>query len=432
MPINIWFYKNDYSSYEGALTLRKNLFGWMVWFLGAMFFFSEYLARLAPSVMVPQIMQHFHIQALGVGALTAFFYWPYIAMQIPVGAIVDRFGPKRILAIMALLCGASCFIFALSQHLYQAEFARFLTGITSAFAFVGTLKLAALWLPATHFGMLAGATQAMGMLGASVGEGPVAYSVGQLGWQNTLYLIGFILIGIGLLISLLKTRSQQRVEVHNKISMLDGIIVVMRNPQSWLNGLYAGLIFAPTEAFAELWGVEYLKYTHSIGVQKAAWSISLIFMGWAIGGTLAGYLSDKLGERIGVMRISAILSAVTLAMILYFPVSYFSLNIIMFMFGLFNTGLGVSYALSSEINPEEYSGISMAFANMASVIVGAVFQLIIGWLLDLSWNGHMVNHIPVYTATQYEHALISLPITLVVAFVATFFIKETYCKRVHL
>lgn len=176
---------------------KKRYFPWLIWALGAAFFFSEYFARVAPSVMVPELMQSFHVKALSLGALSAFFYYAYVAMQIPVGALVDRYGSHRLLTVAAALCGISCLLFSMAQTLLIAELGRLLMGFSAAFAFVGALKLATVWFPASRFGLLSGLTQALGMAGAAVGEGPISVSVAAIGWRPTMLSMGIFFVVFG-------------------------------------------------------------------------------------------------------------------------------------------------------------------------------------------------------------------------------------------
>ena len=104
------------------------------------------------------------------------------------------------------------------------------------------------------------------------------------------------------------------------------------------------------------------------------------------------------------------------------------LFLLMFMYGLANTGVGVSYALSGEINERRVAGTSLAFANMASIIIAAAFQPLIGWFLDSQWDGKIVDGLPVYSIEAYRTAMLALPICLALGFFATFLVKETYCR----
>jgi biotin transporter BioY len=72
----------------------------------------------------------------------------------------------------------------------------------------------------------------------------------------------------------------------------------------------------------------------------------------------------------------------------------------------------------------------MGFNNMAVVLSGAVFQPIVGWILDKLWDGAMVNGAPFYSTKNYTLALLSVPACYLVSWIcAAFFIKETHCKH---
>lgn len=411
-------------------------YAWIVWGLGAAFFFSEYFARVAPSVMVPDLMHAFNTGATGLGALSGFFYYAYVGMQIPVGALVDRYGAHSLLMLTAALCGLGSLIFAYSHTLYLAELARFLMGFGASFAFVGTLKLATVWFPPSRLGLLAGLTQALGMLGASVGQAPMSWSVQLIGWRQTTLWVGVELLVLAALIGLLvrdhphaETATDNR--IHSIGELWEGVKQVLKNSQTWVNGAYAGLIFAPTAAFAELWGVDYYEHTFGYSRSKAAFAIGLIFVGWGIGGPISGWVSDRMGLRKPLLYISALGSFATLVMALYLQLPYWMTCSLLCLYGIMNTGLVTSYAVAGEINPRSVSGMSIAFANMTSVLIGALFLPVIGWILELQWDHTMVGGIPLYSPEAYKTAMLTLPGCLLLAFVAAFWVKETYCKRVE-
>src|SRR5579862_2579784 len=88
---------------------RRAYYPWLIWALGAAFFFSEYITRVSLGVMAPQLMQFFHMTALSFGSLSACFTFAYVGMQMPVGGLVDRFGPHRLLMLMTTACALGCF-----------------------------------------------------------------------------------------------------------------------------------------------------------------------------------------------------------------------------------------------------------------------------------------------------------------------------------
>ncbi len=410
---------------------------WLVWGLGAAFFCAEYFARLAPSVMVRELMQAFKVDALGLGTLSAFFYISYLAMQLPVGMLVDRYGAHRLLRIAALVCGLSCILLGVADSLWMAELSRFLIGFGAAFAFVGTLKLATIWFPANRFGFLAGTTQAIGMLGAAIGEGPVALAVSNIGWRSTMYWMAVILIILSLLIWLfVHDHHSKNIKNDSRLTSLkdvfSGLSTVLRNPQTWWVSVFAALIYAPTGSFAELWGVTYLQHVHHFSHHIAAEAVSMIFLGWGVGGPLSGWISDRLGRRKPNLWCSAVASLVLLSIVLYCPeLPTFVVFVALFLYGMANTGLVTAYALSGEINAQSVTGISMAFTNMSSVLLATFIQPFVGWLLNFQWDGRMLHGIKVYTSVAYQWSMLIMPCCLVLAFFSAFMIKETYCHRVE-
>lgn len=410
---------------------------WLIWGLGAAFFLSEYLGRVAPSVIQSELMQTFHINATRFGMLGTIFLIPYIVMQMPVGMLVDRYGPHKLLTATCAICALGCYVFASANSIYVAEIGRFLMGFSAAFAFVGAVKLATLWFCPTRLGLLAGLTQALGMFGAAMGEGLVAVMVNHVGWRESMVIIGCVLLALALLIGFIVrdrpnndvVESQPSDELARHISYWQALLKVFSNPQSWLNGLFIGLLYAPTGVFAELWGVSYVMQNNGLPRTIAARAVSMIFIGWAVGGPLAGMLSDRIRRRVPVMFASAILCLIFLSAILYIqdmPVSI--LFLLMFLYGLTNTGVGVSYAVSGEINPRQVAGTSIAFANMASILIAAALQPIVGSILDANWDGATVDGVKIYSTDAYHVAMTSLPICLLLSVFACLLVKETYCK----
>lgn len=421
-----------------AVALRRvarSYYPWLVWGLAAAYFFADYFARVSPGVMIPDLMEGFSVSALGLGSLTAFFYYPYVAMQIPVGLLVDRFGVRLLLTIMALLVGVGCLVFANAETLYMGKLGRFLMGFGAAFAFVSALKLASTWFPFHRFGLLAGLTQALGMLGAAVGAAPVGYFVHQFGWRHTMASMAVIFFVLAaLILSLVRNRPSnlpntvQAMPVETQ-SIWCSLGQVLRNPQSWWNGLYVGLLFAPTAAFAELWGAVYLEHVQGLSPLWSAFANGLIFIGWGIGGPLMGWFSDHLGRRRPVMFFSAVMGLLLMSAILYLPdLTPFSLFLLLLLFGMSNAGVAIAYAVAAEINPRSVVGTSMSYANMMSVIIGASLQPLIGFLIDLTQGSNLHIPLALHAPSDFKQAMLLLPLSLLLAVVCTFFIRETYCQ----
>ncbi|MBA2648620.1 MAG: MFS transporter [Legionella sp.] len=412
---------------------------YLIWFLGAFFFFIDYIIRVSPSILTPTLMHYFHVNAFTVGGFSAFFYYTYIAMQIPVGVLVDRYGPKWLLILSALICGASTFIFANMSTINIGFLSRILMGFGASFAFVGTLKLISLWFAPRQFAFLAGLTQAFGMLGAMVGQGPMAVINQMIGWRTAMNYFGYVfLILSALMLVFIENKStplETDQDLQPKIQILESFRLIFRNSQNWLNCIFIGLLYAPSACFGEQWGVSFLSLNQGISIEAAGHEIGMMFIGLALGCPILGWVSDKIQRRVLVMRISVIICLILLSIIIYgklfpnlFDLHPFDYTLMLFIYGFFNSGIVCSYALASEINPAQLTGIALGITNMASVLIGAMMIPVVGFVLD-HFSGGMIQGQLVFHIKSYQIAFIALPIGFIVAFIISFFQKETYCQR---
>ena len=131
--------------------------------LGTVFFAYAFVQRVAPSVMTDELMRDYAVGGAALGSLSAFYFYAYAAIQLPVGMLTDRFGPRKLMSFAAALCALASLTFAFSDSLWTASLGRALIGGTVAFAFVGTLAIAGYWFRPARFAMLAGLVQSVGM-----------------------------------------------------------------------------------------------------------------------------------------------------------------------------------------------------------------------------------------------------------------------------
>ena len=420
------------SEAEKATHKHQRNFAWLIWGLAAAFFFSDYLARVAPGVMHRYLQIDFGINEAGFGILTASFYVPYILMQIPVGLTVDRVSIRWILTIMSLITAFGCCVFGLADGLMMASVGRMLIGFSAAFAFVSALRLATSWFPPSMLGLLAGLTQALGMLGAAAGEAPVSFLVGAVGWRHSMLIIAFLFIALAALLYqyIQDTPGSKTLEVkfEKRLSIFQSLRVILSHRQAWLNALYAGFLFGPTAVIGESFGPAYLQYGRGLTAHAAAFATGLIFIGWGIGGPLSGWLSDKVGRRKPLMILSALCGVILTTVFVYYPdmdknMAYF----LFFVFGLTNTGVAIAYAVSTEIHDRNVVGTSIAFTNMTSIFVGALMQPLFGRLLDLVAGSRAYN-VETLLLSDFQYGFRILPLCSLIALILSFTVKETYCK----
>jgi sugar phosphate permease len=420
---------------------KYHFMAWLICTLGAVYYSYEYFLRISPSVMEPALRQHFKLTATDFGLLSAFYYYAYVPMQIPVGVMMDRFGPRRLITVACLICVIGTFLFANTQLFAISALGRFFVGLGSAFAFVGVLKLATIWLPENKLGMVAGMATALGTIGAMIGDNLLGGMVGKLGWQQTINFTGFF--GIGLVFVLwFGIRDQKKYQrysgtINSFRKNIAELKAIIRNKQIWINGMYGCLVYLPTTVFAELWGIPYLTHAHGLSHESADFANSILFLGFTIGAPTVGYISDKIGLRKLPMFIGATGAAIVMLMILYLPnITPLTLNILMFLLGLLYSVQAIVFAVGRELSPKEAAGTAIAMTNMI-VMIGAMFlQPLVGKILDWSLyqrTGGALSSIQsgtmhLYTAYDYKIALSIIPIGIIIAAFLTFFLRETNAK----
>ena len=412
---------------------------WLICGIGAAFYLYEYLLRIAPSVMTSDLMHAYHLSASQLGNLSASYYYAYTPMQLIIGVLMDRYGPRYLLLLACAACTIGAFVFAGSNHIFLAQLSRFLIGFGSAFAFVGALKLATIWLPLERFATMCGLVSTLGMIGAIIGDILLTKLVVNYGWRITTYMsacLGIILTVMILLIvrDKVKTKPARQSAYHLELSLKEvfiGLFQAIKNPYIWMTSCIGCFLFLSLSAFAELWGIPYLTQAYGLTRITAASAISMVFWGWVIGGPLAGWFSDYTRQRKLPIMIGSLLAAITFCIILYsHHLSPFALHILLFVFGILTSVEVIVFAIGREVSPINLSGTSIALINAFIMLGGAVSQPVIGMLLDASWQGKMLHGIRFYSTHNYKIALSILPIGLMLAFVLSFFLRETHCHSI--
>ena len=400
--------------------------------MGALFFALAFVQRVAPSVMTTELMRDFAVGAAALGTLSGWYFYAYASIQIPVGMLNDRFGPRKLMSTALAVCALASLGFALSESVLMASFFRALVGASVAFAFVGTLTIAGYWFAPARFAMLAGMVQTVGMCGAMLGQAPLRYAVEAFGWRAAMSVMGVVAAILAVLLFYVVPRRprDERGEPHNPHqSTLSGVVAVITNPQSWA---CAGIGFGMTAimlAFAGLWAVPWLNSVYGYPVSAAAGVASSLFFGWAIGAPVMGWLSDHTGKRRPVMLVGIICNTVIFSVVLF--AGFSALPVMVFLFfilGLSGSMMTVAFGSMREVNSPRHSATAMGLVNMCVVGSGAVMQPVIGWLLDLNWDGRVVEGARIYGASAYTTAFSVLIASNLLALVSILLLRETYCR----
>jgi MFS family permease len=209
--------------------------------------------------MIPQLSAAFGATVVGVSAIIGTYYYTYSVTNLIAGVALDRAGGKWVIAIGAFVLAAGCFAFAVSSSL-SANLGRLLQGGGSAFAFTGAVYLATHGFSARRLATAIGVTQCLGMLGGWAGQsvvGPMIHR--EVPWQTIWNILGAASLLTGMFLFIVIPRGERPVKQPSgrSNSLLRPYGIVFSNPQSYLCGLVASLLFVPTTVGAMVWGVAF-------------------------------------------------------------------------------------------------------------------------------------------------------------------------------
>ncbi len=251
------------SATERAVPWRS----WLVWGIAALFYLTGFYQRVSPAVMTSELMRDFRLGAKSLGSLSAFYFYFYVAMQVPVGVLIDSWGARKLLFWGALSAGAGTFLFGATSDFTVACIGRAIVGGATAVGWLVLLKLATHWFPARRFAMPAGLGLFFGNVGALLAQVPLRLLIEQFGWRNVVVGSAVILLGVCAAVWLivrndpaeagLESFAPAALRAKDRPTMgvlLGGFRKVFGYRNTWLIFLAQGGIVGPILAFTGLWG----------------------------------------------------------------------------------------------------------------------------------------------------------------------------------
>jgi MFS family permease len=364
----------------------------IAWVFTVLFYFLEYAVRSSPAVMIPELEGSFHTTALGLSAILGAYYYTYSTMSLVAGAALDRLGAKRTVPVGAAILGIGCLFFS-GGSVMAGDVGRLLQGAGSAFAFTGAVYLAAHGFSARYLATAIGATQCVGMLGGSAGQFAIGPMIERGLGIHTIWIgFGVIILAVAVFLYLATPKEQSAPHTEGMGSVLKPYKIVFSNPQSYLCGIIAGLMFAPTTIGDMIWGVASFQKDLQFSYHNAVLVASMVPLGWVFGCPLLGWVSDRIGRRKPVIMGSAtvmILAGLQLAL-KPFPIPP---HVAMFIFGVASGAAMIPYSVIKEVNPDNVKGSAAGGINFLvfaiTAFLGPVYAKHIGKGIGTSTNLHL-------------------------------------------
>ncbi len=413
-----------------SLSNRRQLYlGIAICLVGALFYCYEFLLRILPGTLQGELSAAFgHISATTFGQLAALYYFAYSPMQLPVGMLIDRFGPRSLLSFACLCCTIGSYLFMMFSSLWLAGVGRVLVGFGSSFGFVGGLTLMMHWLPRRYFSLATGLMTTLGMLGLMYGGVKITALAQTLALTQVLMLtvVGGGIITVLIVFVVRDGPGAEHTQKHRLSEFLSQVWQVLISKEVWLIGLVAAFLYTSLSVFGELWGKSYLEQAHHLTKIEAAKGISAMFLGWAVGAPLGGYFSDKTGRRTLFLVGGAFFALLCISCIIYLSnLSYTTLMVLLFLYGVFSSTEIIAFVMAKENSGAELSGTIFAVINMIVTLGGVIFQPLVGFLLDLNIDKVLMTDAVMYSVTDYRRALLVLPVSLTGVMILGLFLKDT-------
>ena len=412
--------------------------GWLMWGLVALLYLLGFFQRMAPAVMVSELMRDFAITGAIMGNLSATYFYSYALMQIPSGLLADRIGPRRLATSACLVFAAGELLFAWAPTLHFAYAGRLLIGASVAVAFVTCMKLAGHWFPTTMFATVTGVSLLFGNIGGVLAGVPLAEAVATVGWRSAMAASGLVTILVAAIIWLAvrddpsdynyRSHAHASAMKNAGLPAMAALRSVVGRPATWLLFFAGGFSTAPVLVFAGLWGVPYLTQVHGLGRSEAASMTSVMLIAWAFGGPCLGALSDRLRLRRLPYLVAVVITTSLWAVFLWGGLSVGLLYPLLAVLGFFSGAVIIGFAFAREVNHPGAAGATGGVVNMSVLGFAAVLQPVLGLILDRHWQGALEQGVRIYDGAAYHAAFFWFAVSTALAVLMLLFTRESHCR----
>ncbi|MFE4977623.1 nitrate/nitrite transporter [Kitasatospora sp. NPDC056651] len=393
---------------------------WLAWSIGVSVYILAVIHRTSLGVAGLDAAERFGIGASALSTFSILQVLVYAAMQVPVGLLVDRFGPRRVLLLGVLLLSTGQLAFAFSSSFGPALASRAVLGCGDAMTFISVLRIAARWFPAARNPFVAQLTGLAGMGGNLVTTVVLAQALHSEGWTPTFAAIALLGVAVFALVALfLRDAPPQEAaagpgELRQRPGVGRQVLACWREPGTRL-GLWIHFTTQfPGNAFGLLWGLPYLVEAQGMSRAGAGGLLTLLVLsnmtcGFVFGRLLSASARARMPIVLTVVAATALGWALVLAWPGGHPPTWLLVGVILVMGSNGPASLvGLDYARAG--NPVERLGTASGIVNMGGFIGTMIALLGIGVLLDaLSPAGAGT-----YSATAFRWAFCWLYVPLAV------------------
>jgi sugar phosphate permease len=423
---------------------RFALARWSIFGILILAYMLVFFHRMAPAVVAEDLMRTFGITGAALGSLAAMYFYVYTVMQIPAGILADTLGARITVASGNVVAGLGSIVFGLADTFWEASIGRALVGLGVSVVFVGLFKSNSVWFSERNYGLISGLTLLFGNVGAISSAAPLAALLEFYTWRTVFVALGVGTIALAM-VTLLLVRNRPEDLGFPSVRQMEGQSAHHARKQNWRQQLRTvvttravwpafwvdlGMVGSML-AFVGLWAIPYLRDVHGLERSAAAAYTTIALAGFAVGSLGAGWFSDRIGRRRTVIVVGTIGYALTCAAFAFFSWSSPLVGMALFaLLGYFAGGFIVTFAAAKEVVPPDSAGMAVGLVNTGLFLGAAGLQPLLGWAMDLTWQGTLVNGVRVYAVGDYRLGFLLMLGFAVLAVIGALRIRETRCRNV--
>ncbi len=410
---------------------------WFIFWILAFGYILVYFHRLCPAVVAVDMMRDLHAGGALLGLLGSAYFYPYAIMQLPAGLLSDSWGPRRTITLFFTIAFAGSLLLGFAPSLFWAIVGRTLVGLGVSMLFVPTIKVLAEWFRIREFATMTAILMAMGGLGSLTAATPLALLSNWMGWRLSFVIVGILTLLVAILVWLFvrdrpadlgwPSPSEPSGPAPPPIGLAEGMKKVLTCPGFWPVAIWFFFDCAVFFSFGGLWGGPYLMQVYRLSKAEAGQILSMIAIGMIVGSPLLSFLSNRVFQgRKPVLVLSSFVVLCLTALLAFYTdgIPLLGLYMISLGLGIFSSAVVViGFTTTKELFPVQMAGTSTGLVNLFPFAGGAVFQPVLGYLLER--HGRIEG---AFTLAGYEEAFLALFVCGIIAFLATLFLQETLTK----
>jgi predicted MFS family arabinose efflux permease len=270
---------------------------WSLWLPFACIYFISYGIRNVNAVLVPELTREFGLSASQLGLLTSVFFLAFVAVQLPGGLLMDRFGPRRVNATLVLVSAAGCALFAIAESFVALTIARVLIGLGMSLGLMASVKAFTQWFPLERLPLAGGLLLTFGGLGGIAAILPVEWALHVVSWRVVFSATALIcLAAAGFLFFVAPDKREAGANASLR-ELLGGFGTVFRNPTFWRLVIASALIGSPHQAMQALWIGPWLRDVAGLARDAEVAAMAAFMLASTIGFVIVAAMVDQLIRR---------------------------------------------------------------------------------------------------------------------------------------